>query len=72
VDYFVYFRRLEATEYRLLVAMQQGKTLGQAVSHTFATKKNGTAPELTQIAGWFQNWAGLGWFCALKPKQPIR
>jgi hypothetical protein len=72
VDYFVYFRRLDANEYRLLLAMQQGKTLGQAVSQTFATKKNGAPPELTQIAAWFQNWARLGWFCALKRKQPGR
>jgi len=70
VDYSVYFRRLDRNEYRLLLAMQQGKTLGQAVSHTFATKKNGTPPELTQVAGWFQNWAGLGWFCELKRKLP--
>jgi hypothetical protein len=72
VDYFVYFRRLDPTEYRLLLAMQQGKTLGQAIYHCFSTKKNAAPPELAQVAGWFQNWAGLGWFCALKRKQPGR
>jgi len=66
VDYFVYFRRLEENEYQLLAAMQQGKTLGQAVQQSLATKKNVAPPELAQVAGWFQNWAGLGWFCALK------
>jgi hypothetical protein len=72
VDYFVYFRRLDENEYRLLLAMQQGKTLGQAVHQSFKTKKSGTPPELGQIAGWFQNWAGLGWFCALDRKPSSR
>jgi hypothetical protein len=70
VEYFVYFRRLDANEYRLLLAMQQGKTLGQAVSQCFSTKKNGAPPELTQVTGWFQNWAALGWFCAPPGKRP--
>lgn len=69
VDYFVYFRRLEEPEYLLLAAMRQGKTLGQAVQQSFAKKKNGASPEeLAEVAGWFQNWAGLGWFCALNGK----
>jgi hypothetical protein len=72
VDYTVYFRRLDESEYRLLLAIQDGKTLGQAVSHAFATKKKGPPPEPAQVAGWFQGWASLGWFCANQPKRPAR
>lgn len=72
VDYTVYFRRLDESEYRLLLAIQEGKTLGQAVTHAFATKKKGQPPEPAQVAGWFQNWAALGWFCANQRKRPAR
>jgi hypothetical protein len=72
VDYSVYFRRLVEHEYRLLCAVQQGKTLGQAVSQSFGKNSRGSQPELAQVAAWFQNWASLGWFCATEVKSVPR
>src|SRR5271168_5037834 len=43
MDNSVYFRRLEASEYGLLVAIQKGNTLGQAVMH--ALRKNAGVSE---------------------------
>jgi hypothetical protein len=67
VDDSVYFRRLESTQYGLLLAMQKGKTLGQAISQVFAKTTKTTAADPAQITEWFRNWSNLGWFCALEP-----
>jgi len=66
VDYSVYFRRLAAEEYGLLLAIQKGKTLGQAVTAAFVRRSAPSPADLQQISQWFQNWADLGWFCALR------
>jgi hypothetical protein len=64
VDYSVYFRRMTAEEYGLLVAIRKGKTLGQAVDATFSNRSKTFATDLEQVTAWFQNWSNLGWFCA--------
>jgi len=65
VDNSVYFRRLDANEYGLLLAIQNGKTLGQAVTHAFGKKAGVSELDLAQqVSGWFQNWMSFGWFCA--------
>jgi hypothetical protein len=71
IDYSVYFRRLQAPEYHLLLAVQKGKTLGQAVMDTFSKRSKTRDADLAQVTYWFQNWSNLGWFCALpqNPKQ---
>jgi hypothetical protein len=63
-DDSVYFRRLEAAEYGLLLAIRKGKTLGQAVSAVFAKRSEHSEADLAQVKEWFQNWSELGWFCA--------
>ena len=68
VDYSVYFRRLGEKEYCLLLAIQNGKTLGQAIGQTFVKNSTISEEDLAQVSAWFQNWATLGWFCALKQK----
>lgn len=68
VDYSVYFRRLGEQEYRLLRAIQKGQTLGQAITQSFAKKSAISEAGLTQVSGWFKNWATLGWFCAPQQK----
>jgi hypothetical protein len=65
IDYSVYFRRLQAPEYDLLLAIQKGKTLGQAVTDTFSKRSKTLEADLAQVTHWFQNWSNLGWFCAL-------
>jgi putative DNA-binding protein len=64
VDYSVYFRRMTAEEYGLLVAIRKGKTLGQAIDATFSKHSKTFAADLEQVTAWFQNWSNLGWFCA--------
>jgi hypothetical protein len=65
VDYSVYFRRLEAAEYGLLLAIQSGKTLGQAVTQVFGKRSKHSSADSSQVTEWFRNWSDLGWFCAL-------
>jgi hypothetical protein len=64
----VYFRRLEAAEYGLLLAIRNGKTLGQAVSAVFGKRAAHSEADLAQVKEWFQNWSELGWFCARSRK----
>jgi hypothetical protein len=71
VDDSVYFRRLEASQYDLLLAMQKGRTLAQAVSDTFAKRLN-RQTDPAQVTQWFQNWSKLGWFCGLQPNKPVK
>ncbi|HEY1422719.1 MAG TPA: DNA-binding domain-containing protein [Candidatus Acidoferrum sp.] len=68
VDDSVYFRRLEAPQYDLLLAIQKGRTLAQAVSDTFAKRSNHSQADPAEVTHWFHNWSKLGWFCALQPK----
>jgi hypothetical protein len=63
-DDSVYFRRLEAAEYGLLLAIRKGKTLGQAVSAVFGKRSAHSEADLAHVKEWFQNWSELGWFCA--------
>jgi hypothetical protein len=66
VDYSVYFRRLDAAEYELLLAIQNGKTLGQAVSAVFGKRSKHSDADPSQVTQWFQNWSRRGWFCTLQ------
>jgi hypothetical protein len=63
VDYSVYFRRMTAEEYGLLVAIRNGKTLSQAIDATYSKRSKTFAAGLEQVTAWFQNWSNLGWFC---------
>jgi hypothetical protein len=68
VDYSVYFRRMSAEEYALLVALRKGKTLEQAIAATFFKHSKTLAADLEQVTAWFQNWSNLGWFCVPSQK----
>lgn len=60
----VYYKRLDAVQYRLLRALQSGATLEAACGKLVGLK---LPPHLGQsIQDWFQSWARLGWFCDLK------
>jgi hypothetical protein len=55
VDFTVYYRRLDADEFRLLEALRDGQSIGQALDSV----------ELEHnIQTWFANWAQLGWLCS--------
>ena len=59
----VYFKRLQPEAFALLVALQQGKPLADAI----AASVNWTSQKVEYITvrlhDWFANWASLGWFC---------
>ena len=67
-DDSVYFRRLEPAEYGLLLAIRNGKTLGQAVSAVFAKRSAHSEADLAGVKEWFRNWSELGWFCSAPRK----
>jgi len=53
----IFYKRLEAPAYRILLALRAGKTLPHAV----AAAARGVKPE--QVNAWFATWMQLGWFC---------
>lgn len=62
VDYSVYFKRVTREAFRVLTALQQGRTLSEAVDFAFNPS---TLPEkkITALAqAWFRDWAEWGWF----------
>jgi len=59
----VYFKRLEPDAFALLCALQQGKTLSQAIEES-VNWTHGKVENITgQLHDWFANWSSLGWFC---------
>jgi hypothetical protein len=57
----LYFKRLEPAAARLLSALGAGRTLARACAE--ALPRTAAAAGQRQLQAWFQNWAGLGWFC---------
>jgi hypothetical protein len=65
VEDFVWYRRLEADEYRLLDALRQGLPIGEALEKAMqgsaiAEERLGAA-----VQEWFTGWARMGWLCAV-------
>ncbi len=63
----VYYKRLDSEEYRLLGALEAGKTLGEALDQAFLSSALSEEERPARVQAWFQNWAELGWFCRHKP-----
>lgn len=53
----IFYKRLEAPAYRILLALRAGRPLPQAVA---AAGRGVTA---AQVNAWFATWMQLGWFC---------
>jgi len=62
-DESVYFRRLEPEAYRLLAALEDGRSLNAAVTEAFRTSGIPSAGRAEAVRDWFELWAALGWFC---------
>jgi hypothetical protein len=58
----VYYKRLQAGQFRLLSAFRDGATLAAACDDLAQSGHE----NLMDIQSWFQTWAGLGWFCRLE------
>jgi hypothetical protein len=63
VEFTVYYRRLEAVEFRLLQALERGQAIGPALDSALAGNQLEPAELQNQIRTWFANWAQLGWLC---------
>ena len=62
-DFMVYYRRLDAEEFRLLAALGKGLPVGKAME---AVLEDSPAPveELRhRVEAWFAAWAEMGWLC---------
>jgi len=59
VDLVVYYKRLEAPAYRLLLALRGGATLADACAAGFGDDVPADAP--AKIQAWFATWMKLGW-----------
>jgi hypothetical protein len=60
---WVYLRRLDASEYRLLRALQAGTPVGQAIDTVFGDSKMDLDELREKMETWFHTWARDGWFC---------
>ena len=65
-DNSVYYKQLEREEYELLRGMDEGKALGEALDHAFASSTIPEREQPTRVQTWFAAWAELGWFCRHK------
>jgi hypothetical protein len=63
VDEWVYFRRLDADEFRLLDALSSGKPVGSAIDSVFGESDVPLDELRGKIEEWFRAWAEGGWFC---------
>ena len=60
VDNRVYYKRLEAPAYQILVALRDGQPLARAVA------AGGRGVTAQQVQEWFALWTQLGWICRRK------
>jgi len=59
----VYFRRMNADEFRLLDALRGGRALSESIDSVFAESDLGVEELRGQLQEWFRGWAEYGWFC---------
>lgn len=59
----VYYRRLDAGEFRLLDALRGGKPVGEAIDSVFGESDLPLDELRGKIEGWFRSWAEGGWLC---------
>jgi hypothetical protein len=59
----VYYRRLAAEDYRLLLALQQGVALGEAIEIAFDGSLIPEHERPAYLQSAFAYWTTMGWFC---------
>jgi len=64
VDLSVYYRRIEREEFQTLVALRDGRALGEALDAGFAGSRIPRQQRPERVQQWFGSWAELGWICA--------
>jgi uncharacterized protein len=63
LDFTVYYRRLAAEEYLLLLAVQDGLCIGGAIDLAFENSSALMEEKQSMLTTWFSAWAQLGWLC---------
>ena len=69
-NFMVYYRRIEAEEYRLLSALRDGKPIAAAIRWAFEDSFASAGEQQSTLEQWFAVWAELGWLCP--PARPKR
>ncbi len=64
VDLSVYYRRIEREEFQTLVALRDGRSLGEAIEAGFDGSRIALRRRPKRVQQWFGSWAELGWICA--------
>ena len=62
-NFMVYYRRIEAEEYRLLSALRDGKPIAAAIRWAFEGSFASAGEQQSTLEQWFAVWAELGWLC---------
>jgi hypothetical protein len=65
----VYYRRIDAEEYRLLRALRDGQPIGPAIHRAFEGSAASTEDQRSMLEKWFAVWAELGWLCLAGSKK---
>jgi hypothetical protein len=68
----VYYRRIDHEAFLLLLAIQEGATLGAAIEKAFSDSKLSAAEQAGKIQEYFAHAAGLGWFCLPTDHSPTK
>jgi hypothetical protein len=69
-DFSVYYKRVQPEAFRLLRAMENRVSLGEALDMAFAESAATPAEQAGLIQTWFLNWSELGWFCKAELGEP--
>lgn len=70
-DDSVYYRRMDQEDFRLLQAIQNGATLGQAIDAAFAASSIPEADRPAHLQSAFGYFASIGWFCNQPPQNSL-
>ena len=62
-DFMVYYRRLEAEEFRLLAGLRGGLPIGKAMEAAIENSETPVTELKSRVEGWFAAWAEMGWLC---------
>ena len=62
-NFMVYYRRIEAEEYRLLSALRDGQPIARAIRCAFEDSFASAGEQQSRLEQWFAVWAELGWLC---------
>jgi len=63
LDFMVYYRRLDAEEFRLLAALRKALPVGEAMEAALEDSPVPVEELRRRVETWFAMWAQMGWLC---------